>query len=64
MIRSIGIDTFNYILLGHQIKEDELGGVCVWHVQGRGDSNIILVGQPSRKDHLENLDVDNRVMLK
>jgi len=39
-----------------------MGGV--WNLQGRGDSNIILVGQPSRKDHLENLDLDIRVILK
>lgn len=34
------------------------------HVGHKTDTNIVLIGKPEGKDHLENLCVDGRIILK
>jgi hypothetical protein len=47
---------------GDQIKDDEMGGACM---HGRGERSMQNCGQKTLngKDHVEDLDVDGKVIL-
>jgi hypothetical protein len=45
------------------IKEDKMGGAC--DVHGRDDvCTKFWLGGPKRRDHLENIGIDGRTVLK
>jgi hypothetical protein len=47
---------------GNQIKNNEIGHVA--QIGARGDANRVLVGNLRGRDHLKDLDLDERIILK
>jgi len=45
----------------HQIKKNEIGAACSRYGERRGAYSV-LVGKPERKNHLEDLGVDGRIV--
>jgi hypothetical protein len=61
--RSCMICTPYQILSGDQMKKNEKDGIYRMYGETRGAYRV-LVGKPERRDHLEYIGVDGRIILK
>jgi hypothetical protein len=63
-MRSFIICDLHHILLGHQIKEDEIGGTCSTHERDLEMRSVLWLENLNGRDHSKDLGVDGMIILE